>query len=127
MEREIFENLVMEAVKDLPGEIREKMENVAIVAEGSPDSEQLKKVGERRGDFLLGLYEGVPQNIWGKGFGGHLPDKITIFQKSIEKFAKNPKEIKKMVKNVVWHEIAHHFGFSEKEIQKLERKWNLKF
>jgi predicted Zn-dependent protease with MMP-like domain len=119
-----FENLVNQAVGDLPVEISKKMENVAIIVDNIPAQGQLKKAGTRQGDFLLGLYEGVPQNTWGKGFGGNLPDKITIFQQSIERFAKTQEEIKKMVKTVVWHEIAHHFGFSEKEVRKLEKKWN---
>jgi predicted Zn-dependent protease with MMP-like domain len=118
-----FEKLVEQAVGNLPEEIRAKMENVAITIDETPTSEQLRKTGIRRGNFLLGLYEGVPQTAWGKGFGGHLPDKITIFQNSIEMFAKTPEEIKELVKQVVWHEIAHHFGIGEKEVRKLEEKW----
>ena len=121
-----FEKLVGEAVLDLPEEIRQKMKNVAITVDQNPTREQLGKVGTKRGDFLLGLYEGTPETAWGKGFGGNLPDKITIFQDSVEKFAPTPESIKKMVKSVVWHEIAHHFGINEKEVRKLENKWNLR-
>ncbi len=123
MDSKGFEKLVRESVLELPEKIRKAMENVAIVIEERPANEQLIKTGIRYGNFLLGLYEGVPQTKWGKGFGGNLPDKITIFQESIEKFAKMPEEIKELVKNTVWHEIAHHFGFSEKGVRKLEPKW----
>ena len=123
MEQEEFEKLVNEAVAGLPEDIRTMMKNVAITIDEIPNQEQLRKTGVRRGDFLLGLYEGVPQTSWGKGFGNHLPDKITIFEKSIEQFAQTPEEIKKLVKNVVWHEIAHHFGIDEKAVRKLEQKW----
>lgn len=126
MNQEQFENLVDEAILDLPEKIRQKMENVAIVVEELPTEEQLRKVGVRYSGSLLGLYEGIPQTKWGKGFGGNLPDKITIFQGSIERFAQAPEAIKELVKNVVWHEIAHHFGIDEKEVRKLEQKWNLK-
>jgi predicted Zn-dependent protease with MMP-like domain len=126
MEQNEFEKLVEEASADLPEEIRKKMNNVAITVEENPTKEQLGKVGIRQGNFLLGLYEGTPENVWGKGFGGNLPDKITIFQESIEKFARTSEDIKKMVKSVVWHEIAHHFGINEKEVRKLENKWNLR-
>ncbi len=122
MESENFEKLVNEAVQGLPEKIRQKMENVAIVIEERPSPEQLRKLGVRYGGLLLGLYEGVPQTKWGRGFGGNLPDKITIFQQSIENIARSEEEIKKLVKNVVWHEIAHHFGFDEREIQELENK-----
>ena len=126
MQQGEFEKLVEEAVADLPEEIRQKMKNVAITVDQNPTREQLGKIGVRQGDFLLGFYEGTPETAWGKGFGGNLPDKITIFQESIDRFAKTPEDIKKMVKNVVWHEIAHHFGFKEKEVRKLEKRWNSK-
>lgn len=122
MEQEKFEKLVQQAFDDLPEKIRQKMENVAICVEKRPSEEQLKKTGIRYGGFLLGLYEGVPQTAWGRGFGMRLPDKITIFQDSIENFASSPEEIKELIKNVVWHEIAHHFGFSEKRVKIIEEK-----
>ena len=122
MKQEEFEKLVSKALLILPKKIRQKMENIAICVEKRPSAEQLRKTGLRHGGLLLGLYEGVPQTVWGRGFGGNLPDKITIFQESIEKFAAGPEEIKKLVKNVVWHEVAHHFGFSERGIKLLEQK-----
>jgi predicted Zn-dependent protease with MMP-like domain len=121
-----FENLVKEAVMDLPERISSKMENIAVTVDERPSVEQLSKTGTRQGSFLLGIYEGIPQNAWGKSFGGHLPDKITIFKESIERFATNPEDIKNMVKNVVWHEIAHHFGFDEKKVREMEKKRKLR-
>lgn len=126
MELEGFEKLVNEAIQDLPEKIRKIMENVAIVIEDSPTREQLRSVGVRYNDVLLGLYEGIPQTRWGKGFGGNLPDKITIFRQSIESVARYQEDIKNLVRDVVWHEIAHHFGFDEKEVRLLERKRNKK-
>lgn len=123
MERDNFEKLVKKAVESLPEKIRDVMENVAIVIEDIPISEQLRKTGVRYAGFLLGLYEGVPKTAWGRGFGGNLPDKITIFQRSIENFASTPAEIERLVRNVVWHEIAHHFGIDEKQVKILEQKW----
>lgn len=121
-----FEKLVKQSVLELPEKIRKTMENVAIVIEKRPTEEQLRKTGARYGGILSGLYEGIPQTKWGKGFGGNLPDKITIFQESIESLASLPKEVKELVRNVVWHEIAHHFGFDEKDVRELERKWRRK-
>ena len=108
-----FEKLVQEALLEIPEKIRKKMDNVDIIVEkGSP-----------RGS-LLGLYQGVPKTAWGRGFGMRLPDKITIFQEPLERIAKTPEELKEIVRNVVWHEVAHHFGFSEKGVRELEKKRN---
>jgi len=122
MKKVEFEKLVKESILELPEKIRQKMDNLALCVEKRPTAEQLRKTGIRYGGFLLGLYEGVPQTKWGRGFGMMLPDKITIFQDSIEKFARTPEKIKKLVKTTVWHEIAHHFGFNEKQVRELERK-----
>ena len=118
-----FEKLVKKAVMDLPKHIREKMDNVAIVIEDKPSPDYLKESGMRFGDTLLGLYQGIPKTAWGRDFSGALPDKITIFNEPIEKIALTPKEITELVKITVWHEIAHHFGFDEKQVRKLEKKW----
>ncbi|MCK4454120.1 metallopeptidase family protein [Candidatus Parcubacteria bacterium] len=118
-----FEKLVKEAMKKLPKHIQEKMDNVAIVVKKKPSSYELEKTGIKIGGTLLGLYQGVPKTAWGRGFGMILPDKITIFQGSIEQIASSQEEIKELVTIVVWHEIAHHFGFNETQIRKLETKW----
>lgn len=122
MGRADFEKLVKKAILDLPEHIRQKMDNVDIVIEKKASVEQLGKVGLGSVDSLLGLYQGVPQTAWGRGFGNILPDKISIFQQPIEKLARSDKEIVDLVKNTVWHEIAHHFGFSEKGVRTLEAK-----
>ena len=111
MKDSVFEKLVAEALESLPENIRQKMDNVEIVVEpGSPN-----------GPFL-GLYQGVPKTSWGRGFGMQLPDKITIFQAPLERISRSEEELKEIVKNVVWHEVAHHFGFSEKGVRELEKK-----
>ena len=126
MTEENFENLVERALRDLPQEIFEKTENVEITIEIRPTQEQLKKGGIRAGGLLLGLYEGVPQAKWGRGFGNVFPDKITLFQEPIEILAHSEAEILDILKNTIFHEIGHHLGFDEKGVRELERKRRLK-
>ena len=71
--------------------------------------------------MLFGLYEGIPQ-IKREQYGQVLSDKITIFKNPIERVFRNPEDIKKAVKNTVWHEIAHHFGMDEKQVRQAEQK-----
>jgi len=122
MKRIEFEKLTEQAISDLPEHIKSKIDNVEILVENEPSKEQLQKIKVGSKYSLLGLYEGVPQNVWGRGFGNILPDKITIFQKAIESYADSKKELIELIKNTVRHEIAHHFGFNEEGVKSLEQK-----
>ena len=64
----------------------------------------------------------MPQLERGANYTAVLPDKITIFQKPIEAAARDEKDIKEIVKNTVWHEIAHHFGMDEARVRQAEAK-----
>jgi len=106
-----FDLIVEEALRRIPQEFREKIDNVAIVVEAEPP---------HRG--LLGLYQGRPlteRSVY-DGFG--MPDKITIFQGPHERLAHSPEELQQMVADTVWHEIAHYFGMDEKRVRRAERK-----
>ncbi len=119
MTQEKFEKLVNEGIKAIPKRFLEKLDNVDIVIEDEPAPYQLGKLRARKNFVLFGLYEGVPQTKRGN-YGQVLPDKITIFKKPIEKMASSGGEVKEIVKNTVWHEIAHHFGMDEKRVREVE-------
>jgi predicted Zn-dependent protease with MMP-like domain len=120
MTNEEFEKLVGEGIDSIDEKFLAKLKNVEIVIEDDPTPHQLEKL-KIRGGILFGLYEGVPQTHRAQ-YGNVLPDKITIFKNSIEKYYRNPEDIKKAVKNVVWHEIAHHFGMNEHQVRQAEQK-----
>lgn len=115
MELPEFENLIHQAVEALPESIRAKMNNVEIVLEE----------GESPNNSLFGLYHGVSQLHRGStyGMGPTLPDKITIWKGTIERFSGSDQNTPSLVRRVVWHEIAHHFGFNEEQVRRLEEKW----
>lgn len=117
-----FEKLVQEGIGQIPKKFRDKLSNVAIVIEDEPSFYQLKKLNLSRRHLLFGLYQGIPQIKRRISYSGVLPDKITIFQKPIESVAPSKDEIRQIVKNTVWHEIAHHFGSSEAKIRQIEFK-----
>ena len=123
MKIDIFGSLVREAVSVLPPRVRKAMKNVAIVIEQEPRRKKSSEVGIKRDETLLGLYEGIPLIQRDSGYFGVLPDKITIFQKSIEALsAGGGEETATLVREVVWHEIGHHFGLSDSELDILEKK-----
>lgn len=115
MELQVFEQLINAAVEALPTSIQQKLSNVDIIVEE----------GESPNNSLFGLYHGVSQLARGSsyGMGPTLPDKITIWKGTIERFAGPEQNIPALVRRVVWHEIGHHFGFDEVQIRRLEQKW----
>jgi len=119
MNQEKFEGIIKEGIKAIPERFLEKLDNVDIVIEDEPTPYQLRKLRARENSLIFGLYEGVPQTKrW--HYGQVLPDKITIFKKPIEEMARSEKEIQEIVKNTIWHEIAHHFGMDEKGVREAE-------
>jgi len=121
MDRERFEWLVSRAIEALPDEFISRLENVDVVVEDYPTQSQLTRTGLKRGQTLLGLYEGVPQTKRGAHYGLVPPDKITIFRKPIEAKCRYNAEITNEIQRVVKHEIAHHFGIGDARLEQLER------
>ncbi|MDE3164741.1 MAG: metallopeptidase family protein [Acidobacteriota bacterium] len=110
MRPEEFDRLVEDAIERIPRRFRRRMRNVAIVVETEPP---------RPG--LLGLYQGRPlaQRSVFESFA--LPDKITIYQGPHERLSRSAEELRQMVADTVWHEIAHHFGMDEGRVRRAER------
>ena len=117
--REEFEEVVAEALDELPDEIAGAMSNVSVFVEPWPSRETLEKMGLGSRFELLGLYEGVPLNRRNTSYSVVLPDRISIFQGPIEATGNSKGELKDRIKSVVVHEIAHHFGIGEKRIREL--------
>lgn len=118
MDRQRFENLVQQALENLPVEFAQKLENIAIVVEDFPSLSQLSKLNLPPQTTLFGLYEGVPKINRSGVYTMVPPDKITIFQKPIEYLCKDEEAIKNQVRKTVLHEIGHHFGLKEEELRK---------
>jgi predicted Zn-dependent protease with MMP-like domain len=107
-----FDELVSEALDSLPEDIGRLMSNVAVVVEDDPPP----------GLPLLGLYSGVPLTRRTSWYGGVPPDKITIYQRPLERhFGHDPDLLRQQVRRVVVHEVAHHFGISDERLRELDR------
>lgn len=123
VKKNIFERLVIGAVSALPSRVRKAMKNVAFVIEEEARRKKVTEMDIRVDEVLLGLYEGIPLTGRDSGYFGVLPDKITIFQKPIEEAAsRNEDKLEKLIYEVVWHEVGHHFGLSDRELSILEQR-----
>jgi predicted Zn-dependent protease with MMP-like domain len=114
--RDRFEDLVADALDEVPDELAVEMENVAVIVEDWPTPEQL----EGRRGTLLGLYEGVPLTARDPiTYGGVLPDKITIFRGPLCERARDEEELADQVRVTVLHEIGHYFGMDDARLHEL--------
>ena len=121
MEREKFEKLAEEALAHIPKKFKKLISNLALIVEEKPSREIFEKTGSSPLSSILGHYHGVPFKHRGPFYGNIPPDVIVIYQKSIENICSTEEEIKKKVREVVFHEIGHYFGLSEKELKEIER------
>jgi predicted Zn-dependent protease with MMP-like domain len=114
-----FESIVSDSIDAIPSLYIEKLQNVAFIIEDLPTAQQAQQLGLRCNDLLFGLYEGVPlpQRM---GTTKLLPDKITLFKKPLESVSHDIADLKKRVKNTIWHEVAHYYGLDHKRIHELE-------
>jgi predicted Zn-dependent protease with MMP-like domain len=107
-----FEQSVEDALEVLPPDLRRFMSNVAIVVEHEPPA----------GMPLLGLYQGLPLTRRGAAYAGVAPDKITIYQGPLERlYGSDPSRLRREIRRVVLHEVAHHFGISDERLIELDR------
>jgi predicted Zn-dependent protease with MMP-like domain len=120
MDRAEFEDMVRDALDEMPDEFARYLENVQVVIEDEPSPALLRSLGlNPRRDTLFGLYEGVPLHQRGGTFGGALPDRISIFYRPLVRACTSPERIRRQVRNTVIHEIAHFFGLDDAAIRKL--------
>jgi predicted Zn-dependent protease with MMP-like domain len=113
LRRARFARLVRNALNELPAEFHERIRNLEIVIEDEPSAEQLPKRGT-----LLGIYEGTPLTARGAQ-EPYLPDRICIFRLPIERMTASPRRQAQIVRDTVVHEIAHHFGISDRRLNEL--------
>lgn len=122
VELDHFEELVRRALDTLPGEIARRMDNVDVEVHDWASPAQLAATRVRPGATLLGLYQGVPLTRRTSGYSMTIPDRIIIFRGPIERLARDDDDLVERVRDVVVHEVAHHFGISDARLAEIERE-----
>ena len=120
MTRREFEMVVKDVLEELPKEFKDKLQNIDIVIEEELDMEAVKRLGLGAKGRLLGLYQGVPLKNRTHYYGMVMPDKVTLYKQNIERSCEaGGSDIREGIKHVIQHEIAHHFGISDKRLKDL--------
>ena len=116
-----IEHLAHKAIGQLPQMFRDYLPDVVFRVEEFADSEALQSVGLSNPWQLIGLYHGRPlnkQSIWSTG---DLPSIISLFRRPLlNEWARTCASLEEVVTHVIVHEVGHHFGLSDEQMQTVE-------
>ena len=117
-----FCETVTEVIESLPEPFAKCLENVVVDVEERPSPRVLREQGLRADEWseLFGYFEGAP--ITEQHFGEHHPNRVTLFKQSIEAASRSVAEIRYEIRRTLIHELAHHFGYSEDDLEEFESK-----
>jgi predicted Zn-dependent protease with MMP-like domain len=124
MNREEFEAVVAEALDGLPLEFAELMSNVTIQVREKPDDGTIRRLDlDPRHHTLFGLYTGVPLDERGGWYGNVLPDVIVLYRRPLLDACRTRASLIRQIQLTLLHEIGHHFGFSDDEMEAWEEEF----
>lgn len=118
--RGAFRRLVREVVDTLPERVLALLENVDVVVQPWPEPRHLEAMGLESPYDLLGYYEGVPRTQRTTAYTMALPDRIYLFQRPLEAVSGSLEDLRAQVRKTLLHEIAHHLGWPEEEMERLD-------
>jgi predicted Zn-dependent protease with MMP-like domain len=115
-----FCQIVGEVLDDLPDEFRQRLENVVVDVEERPSPRILAELGHATEECLMGLYQG--ESLLEQENGPRFLNRIIIFKRPIEAVSRSREEVAYEIRRTVLHELAHHFGYSEEDLEFFEER-----
>ena len=120
---EEIEAIAEEALASLPEPFLKQLKNVAIRVEEFADEETLREMGIDNPFDLTGLYHGVPLIHQSVGDVRAMPEMIYLYRQPIlAEWCETDEDLTRLVRHVLIHEIGHHFGFSDDDMERLEEQ-----
>lgn len=117
--RRRFEEVALEAIRSLPEEFLEHVEDCVVAVEDRPTPEILRKMGIEPGGDLFGYYEGVA--LVDRHFDDlpGPPPTITLYREPLEEASETESELAEQIRITVLHEVAHHMGIDDERLEEL--------
>ncbi|MDR3605732.1 MAG: metallopeptidase family protein [Syntrophaceae bacterium] len=112
----LFQEKALEALEQIPANFLEHLENVEIIVEDFANSDILRSLNIDSKWHLLGLYVGHPLTERSFFQTTLLPDRIYLFRLPILRSYEGKMNIAEAIRDVIVHEIGHHFGFNDDEL-----------
>jgi predicted Zn-dependent protease with MMP-like domain len=117
VDEECFRQAAAEAIDNLPRSIREYVEDVPVLVEDYPSEELI--AAEGISPQILGLYVGVPKTEAEGGAQAQELTRVILFKSNLEKVCSNRDDLVEQIQVTVRHEIGHHLGLSEEDLERL--------
>ena len=114
-----FAELVEKAATTLPPQFAAALQEVPIEIRERPSRQMLRSLGLEDDELLLGLYHGRPRTERSVEDSGRMPDVIYVFQEDVELVSESEADLVEQVRTTVLHELGHHFGMSEEDLDNL--------
>ncbi len=120
-----IEELARAAIAGLPPEFAGPAAQVVLRVEDFASEEFLDELEIADPLELTGLYDGVPMTEKSPSYPQHFPDTIWLFRRAIidEWAERGDVSLSDLVSHVTVHELAHHFGWSDEDIARIDRWW----
>ncbi len=118
-----FAAIAERALASIPARLRRHVQGVGMTIEDFADEETLAEMGIESPWELTGLYQGTPLHLRSVDDVMRMPDRIFLYRLAIlSEWVELGEDLERLVRSVLIHEVAHHFGFSDAEIEALERE-----
>jgi predicted Zn-dependent protease with MMP-like domain len=119
--REEIERLAGEAFLTIPGALRRHVSNVVFCVEDFPDADVEKEMELESPFDLLGLYRGIALPERGANIVRRANDMVYLYRRPLlDYWCESGEALFDIVRHVVIHEIGHHFGFSDDDMERIE-------
>ena len=116
-----FQTLASDALDTIPEFLRSRVTDVVIRVDDFPDDATQREMGLQSPFDLLGLYRGVPLNEKSVFDAPQALDTVFLYRRPLlEYWCETGEDLTHLVRHVLIHEIGHHFGFSDADMERLE-------
>ena len=115
--------MAREALNAVPQELRRFLGDVTIRVDDFPDDEVLEELDCESPFDLLGLYRGV--DLTRRSFSDQPQDIDVIFlyrRPILDYWCETGEDLTRIVRHVLIHEIGHHFGLSDEDMERIEQE-----
>ncbi len=116
-----IEALARDALEDIPADLRRRVQGIAILVEEFPDAETERAMGLKSPFELLGLYHGVSLDQKSVIDAPEDVDRVFLYRRPLlDYWCETGETLEAIVRNTLVHEIGHHFGLSDDDMEALE-------